>query len=391
MSSVIGGVLGVLAILVSVCLHEAGHLGVAKALGMNVTRYFVGFGPTIWSIRFAGTEYGVKAVPLGGFVKIVGMNAGDEDGADSRAMWRFPLWKRTAVMAAGSMVQFLIGFVIFWGLAANVAMPNAANRGPFVQGDEVMAQRPFVSVAEGGPAETAGLREGDRIVRLGDEAIATYGDLVSAVRSMPTGTDVEVEYVRAGAVRHTVITALTALRPPVDDPGGPPVAVPVVGLGLSFDPALPRRVEYNAAEAVPVAASWFGQICARTAESIGELPVRVVGLVKAMGGDTRDPQSPVSIVAFSRGSGRLFATGDYSSLLGTIGSINIFVGLFNLLPLPPLDGGHIATAWLARLRGRRPQPTSRRWLVLLTYTTVALLAALALLTVVADVVNPTLR
>ena len=107
MALVFGVVVFALGILISVCLHEAGHMGTAKAFGMKVTRYFVGFGPTLWSFRRGETEYGVKALPLGGFVKIVGMTPQDDDvepGDEKRAMWRFPVWNRTVVMAAGSFL-----------------------------------------------------------------------------------------------------------------------------------------------------------------------------------------------------------------------------------------------------------------------------------------------
>src|SRR5215475_713278 len=130
MLKALGIVLFALLILISVSLHEAGHMGTAKAFGMKVTRYFVGFGPTLFSFRRGETEYGVKAIPVGGFVKITGMTPQDEDADDPRAMWRFPVWKRTIVMAAGSVVHFILAFLILWGVAANAAMPNPENLGP---------------------------------------------------------------------------------------------------------------------------------------------------------------------------------------------------------------------------------------------------------------------
>src|SRR5215510_16011500 len=122
-----GIVLFALIILVSVCLHEAGHMVTAKAFGMKVTRYFVGFGRTLWSFRRGETEYGVKAIPLGGFVKIVGMTPQDDDvepGDEQRAMWRYPVWKRTVVMAAGSVTHFIIGFILLWIIASFLGLPN---------------------------------------------------------------------------------------------------------------------------------------------------------------------------------------------------------------------------------------------------------------------------
>src|SRR2546421_8545940 len=129
MALVFGIVIFAFGILISVCLHEAGHMGTAKAFGMKVTRYFVGFGPTLWSFRRGETEYGVKALPLGGFVKIVGMTPQDDDvapGDERRAMWRFAGWKRTIVMAAGSGTPFILAFVTLWILFALVGVPDGS-------------------------------------------------------------------------------------------------------------------------------------------------------------------------------------------------------------------------------------------------------------------------
>src|SRR6478672_8214718 len=115
-------------ILISIGLHEFGHMATAKAFGMKVTRFFIGFGPTLFSFRRGETEYGVKPIPFGAFVKIVGMTPQDDDvepGDEKRAMWRYPVWKRTIVMSAGSVTHFLLGVVILWGLFAFVALPDS--------------------------------------------------------------------------------------------------------------------------------------------------------------------------------------------------------------------------------------------------------------------------
>src|SRR5215216_5466629 len=120
MALVFGIIVFALGILISVCLHEAGHMGTAKAFGMKVTRYFAGFGPTLWSFRRGETEYGLKAIPAGGFVKIVGMTPAEEDEEEvaeadrTRVFWRKPLWQRTVVLAAGSVTHFIIAFVLLW-------------------------------------------------------------------------------------------------------------------------------------------------------------------------------------------------------------------------------------------------------------------------------------
>ena len=127
MSYLLGVVLFALAILISVSLHEAGHMLTAKAFGMKVTRYFVGFGPTLWSFKRGETEYGVKGIPLGGFCKIVGMTPQDDDvepGDEKRAMWRYPVWKRTIVMSAGSITHFALALIALWIIAVSVGLPN---------------------------------------------------------------------------------------------------------------------------------------------------------------------------------------------------------------------------------------------------------------------------
>ena len=148
---IIGIVLFALLILASVCLHEAGHMVTAKAFGMKVTRYFIGFGTTLFSFRRGETEYGVKALPLGGFVKIVGMTPQDDDVApedEARAMWRFPVWKRTIVMAAGSFTHFVLGFVLLWIVVSFVGITNPKWE-KFLSSDDatVNASAPYVAVA----------------------------------------------------------------------------------------------------------------------------------------------------------------------------------------------------------------------------------------------------
>jgi RIP metalloprotease RseP len=127
MDFVIGVVVFALGIVISIALHEYGHAGTARAFGMKVTRFFIGFGPTIFSFRRGETEYGLKSIPAGAFVKIVGMTPQDDDVKpedEHRAMWRFPLWKRTVVMGAGSAVHFILGFALLWGVFAVVPVPD---------------------------------------------------------------------------------------------------------------------------------------------------------------------------------------------------------------------------------------------------------------------------
>src|SRR5690348_1904515 len=185
-----------LTILISVSLHELGHMITGKRFGMKVTQYFVGFGPTIFSFKRGETEYGLKAIPLGGFCKIVGMTPQDEDVEPQdqpRAMWRYPVWKRTIVMSAGSITHFMLAIVAIWFMAIFIGLPNPK----LPDSDEGYAALPArVNVADclsttgaacsatdpKTPAELAGLRDGDIITKIGDTPVSSYGQLTTVVR-----------------------------------------------------------------------------------------------------------------------------------------------------------------------------------------------------------------
>lgn len=406
MLNIVGIVLGALAILASVSLHEAGHMGTAKAFGMKVTRYFVGFGPTLLSFRRGDTEYGVKGIPVGGFVKITGMTPQDEDADDPRAMWRFPVWKRTIVMTAGSAVHFLLAFLILWGVAANAAMPNPDNLGPAGEPGKVPA---YVSVApcvpldlktqcdgQNGPAKLAGLQDNDKITAVGTKPVNSYADLVTAIRSLQPGAAVTVSYERGGQAGTATITPMEASRPPIDNPSGEAVKVAAIGVGVTYDPSKPSQVTYTATEALPRAADLMGQSFTGVITAFKKLPDKVPGLISAIGGGQRDPESPVSVVGASRITGEAVQYGSWAMFFLIIAALNFFIGVFNLLPLLPLDGGHIAIAWFERIRSfvyarlgkRDPGRVDYYKLMPLTYAVILVFGAFTLLTVTADIVNP---
>src|SRR3954454_14038320 len=182
-----------LAILLSVSLHELGHMITAKRYGMEVTRYFVGFGPTLFSFRRGETEYGLKAIPLGGFCKIVGMTPQDDDvdpADEHRVMWRYPVWKRTVVMSAGSITHFALALIAMWFAAAFVGLPNPdlpkdaaevraapamSAVGPCAQLKTADEPRTVGSRSDvAAPAYTAGLRSGDVVTAAGASPVANY-------------------------------------------------------------------------------------------------------------------------------------------------------------------------------------------------------------------------
>src|SRR3712207_2019277 len=222
-----------LAILISVSLHELGHMLTAKRFGMKVTKYFVGFGPTIFSFKRGETEYGLKAIPLGGFCKIVGMTPQDDDVEEQdqpRAMWRFPVWKRTVVMSAGSITHFVLAIVATWFAAVFVGLPNpdlpqnaAEERaipakisvGECVQ-VVITDQQGCAPTDPKAPAAAAGLKTGDVITQVGTTPIQNYGQLTDAIRALPPG-DVTFAYTRDGVPGTATVKLIAAQRAPLDD------------------------------------------------------------------------------------------------------------------------------------------------------------------------------
>ena len=414
MSFWIGVLIFAVGILVSVLLHEAGHLLTAKRFGMKATHYFAGFGPTVFSFRRGETEYGLKAIPAGGFVKIVGMTPLEPvDPADShRAFWRFPLWQRTVVLVAGSVTHFILALVIFYIAAISTGLPN-----PALQSFDALEAKPVVGQVspcvvvgyetspQGGlrgcrdsdpvsPAKAAGLQRGDRVVALGETSIATYGDLVRAIRSAPPGP-VEVTYLRDGERSTTTADLVATRRPALTEDGstGPVQTVSSIGILVRY----PRTVlHYGPGAAVGGSVGFLGETVQQTFRAVAAFPSKVPKLFDAIGGEERDPETPISVVGASRVGGEAVELGLPIVFLALLGGLNVFIGVFNLFPLLPLDGGHVAIAWFERVRSawaaRRGRPDPGRVdynkLLPLTYAVLLVFGGLTLLTLTADIVNP---
>ncbi|HZN19592.1 MAG TPA: site-2 protease family protein [Micromonosporaceae bacterium] len=418
MALVVGTALFALAILVSVCLHEAGHMATAKAFGMKVTRYFVGFGPTLWSFRRGETEYGVKGIPLGGFVKIVGMTPQDDDvepADEPRAMWRFPLWKRTVVMSAGSAAHFVLGFVILWGIFAFVALPDS---------DKLATQRAALSdvadcitpkwqfdkqsgrlvecdpaTAPPSPAKQAGLRAGDVIIAVDGRETASWTATTEAIRAS-ANRSVVLTVERDGARREVPATIAVAERVrPDTDPTKTAAEVTAADLEtvgiLGVSPHVPTSTAGPAA-AVGLATTQTGEMFSRTMAALKTFPEKIPKLWEALSGAPRDPETPISVVGASRLGGELVDYGEWPTFFLLLAGLNFFVGIFNLLPILPLDGGHIAIAWFERARSwvyarlGRPDPGRVDYFKLMpvTYAIILIFGGFTLLTVAADIINP---
>jgi membrane-associated protease RseP (regulator of RpoE activity) len=390
----LGWLIFLFALLFSVMAHEYGHFSMAKLFGMKATRFFVGFGPTLWSRTRGETEYGVKALPVGGFVKIIGMTSVEEvDPRDEpRAFRRFPGWQRVIVLAAGSVVHFILAFLLIVILAISIGISdtNSTQLGTVSQcvPASVTALNDNAACPSGAaksPAAAAGLQVGDKVTAFGNVTISSYTQLTTAIKKVKPGTTVPITVLRDG---HSLM--LEAKLAGV--PGRSGWFLGIAG-GAVFDSVSPVR-------AVTYAGSTFWQVLSGSVAALGHLPAALPDLFAKNRAST--PAGNVSsVVGAANATGQAVAApvgwqDKVSFILLLIASLNIFVGAFNLLPLLPLDGGHIAIviyervrAWLARLR-RRPDPGMVDYmkLVPLSFSIFLVLVVVGVMLILADIVNP---
>jgi membrane-associated protease RseP (regulator of RpoE activity) len=440
----LGVLVFVVAILVSIGLHELGHMIPAKKFGGKVTQYFIGFGPTVWSKQVGETEYGVKAIPLGGYVKIVGMlppgaeKLADEvtydaDGrqvtrvrksntgmftqliSDARAaewelvgpddadrlFYKMASWKKVVVMAGGPTVNLLIAFGIFAAVFATWG--NAADQVANTTVDEVQAC--VVPAEESGrvcteeeirdqptPAYQAGIETGDRIVSFNGVEADSWEQVQQLIRDNGDGR-AQVVVERDGEL--VVIDTKTTVTPRF----------------LSMDATEPEPVGFLGVRPETYATTGgplytldqMGDMTVDVVKALATLPMKVFDVGQAIFGlEERDPTGPVSIVGGGRLAGETAAHEQIQvnekvvSLLMLIAGFNFFIGMFNFVPLLPLDGGHIASAlWeglrrgLARLRGR-PDPgyVDAAKLLPVAYVVASAMLVMGMVLIVGDFVVP---
>jgi membrane-associated protease RseP (regulator of RpoE activity) len=399
MMFVIGIVLFALAILISVALHECGHMWVARATGMKVRRYFVGFGPTLWSTRRGETEYGVKGVPLGGFCDIAGMTPVEELAPDEedRAMYKQATWKRVAVLVAGPGMNFVICLVLMYAIALIWGLPNLHPSNKAIIGEtgcvaQETAQGKLDKCNGQGPAALAGLRVGDVVVKVGDTRVSTFEEMAIAVRKLHGTVPVVVE--RDGKTITTNVTVQQTQRfdPHAKDKEHQFVTVGAMGVGA------PRNepTQYNVLTAVPGTVVFAGQLTVEVGKSLVAIPGKVGALVHAIGGGERDPQTPMSVVGASIIGGDTVDHGLWVAFWFFLAQLNLVLGAINLLPLLPFDGGHIAVAVYEKIRNMirsargkvAAAPVNYLKLMPATYVVLIFVVGYMLLTVTADLVNP---
>jgi membrane-associated protease RseP (regulator of RpoE activity) len=388
--TLIGWLIFIFALLFSIILHEAGHFVTAKKFHMKVTQFFVGFGQTLWSTTKGETEYGLKVIPAGGYVKIVGMTAleDDVDPADEpRSFRRQPGWQRIIVLAAGSFMHFVLAFVLLFIMAVGIGVAAESNSTTVGTIDPCVPKSESApSCVKGDPASPAvkvGLRPGDTIVALAGQPVHNWAQLGSAIRSHPAGSAVAVTVRRHGQTLtlHPSLAAISGRK----------------GSYLGISPTAVFQT-VNPVRGVISAGSQFGQIVTGSVGAVGSVPAQIPKLFAKSSGSSG---GVTSIVGAGQITGQAFALNvswqvKVTVVLDIIVSINIFVGLFNLFPLLPLDGGHLAVviyerarAWLARLRGK-PDPglVDMRKLVPVSVGVFVLVVGFSLILIMANLVNP---
>jgi membrane-associated protease RseP (regulator of RpoE activity) len=404
---IIGVALFALFILVSVALHECGHMWAARATGMKVRRYFVGFGPTLWSTRrpnkLGYTEYGVKAVPLGGFCDIAGMTAIDEIAPEDQryAMYKQKTWKRVLVLFAGPGMNFVIGLVLIYGMALIWGLPNLHPQ-PAAYVAETSCVAPELSKGqmgkcEGiGPAAAAGIKSGDIILKVGDKDVYNPDEMVAAVRALTGPTQFVIERSEGGTTtRFTTMVDVTRTQRWTSETAKAPTTVAAVGISAAeFGPV--KYEQFNPVSAVPGTVAFTGDLAVELGKSLAKIPTKIGALVHSIGGGERDPDTPISVVGASIIGGDAFEHGYFMAFWFFLAQLNFVLGAINLVPLLPFDGGHIAIALFEKIRNmirkaRRidaAPPVNYLKLMPATYVILVVLIGYMALTVTADFVNP---
>lgn len=356
------------ALIVVILIHEAAHFGMARRFGIKVEEFFVGFGPRLWSTRRGETEYGVKLVPAGGYVRIAGMNPYEEiDPADlPRTFGAKPLWQRALVIVAGPATHFVLALAVFAGWLGLVGQPTVVS--PIIT--EVVA------TLEGAtsPAAAAGIRVGDRVVRVDDIASPTDEELVAYTRAN-VGVPITLGIERAG---ETLEIAVTPVLSTVD---GEQAGRLGVALGQARESA-------GFLGSITGAGRLLGLSVATTVESIGRIfgPEGISRIATLLFTDApREVTDPASIVGVTHVAGQAAAQGRFGDVFYLFAVVNVFIGLLNLLPLPPFDGGHLAVILIERIRRR---PVDMRRLVPISLVVAGFLMLFTLSVVWLDLVKP---
>lgn len=401
MSFALGVILFALGIGVTIALHEAGHMVAARVCGMRVRRYFIGFGPTVWSTTRGHTEYGLKAIPLGGFCDIAGMTVNDPwtEEEEPHLMINKPAWKRVFVMMAGILVNIVLGVLIIFGVAVSFGLPDTtpppATAGELVCSPET--DQSDASCSGDGSAAASGVQVGDIFREIDGESTEQPRDVVAAVQDAGrTAGD------GGAAVGESVTVPATIERDGQDRNLDLQVELveregqTVGAIGVQFELQPTPIVDYNPVTAVGGTADFTWNLGKQTVDALIDLPQRYWPVVQSIFGAERPDDSPVSVVGASHIGGQMVEHDQWMSFLLLLANLNFFLAVFNLVPLPPLDGGHAVIVIYEKLRDRLRRlrgmdaggPVDYVKVMPLTYVATALLLVFGLTVIVADVVNP---
>ncbi|WP_280886788.1 site-2 protease family protein [Streptomyces sp. LBL] len=424
---ILGIVLFAVGLLVSIAWHELGHLSTAKLFGIRVPQYMVGFGPTVFSRRKGDTEYGVKAIPFGGYIRMIGMFPPGPDGrleARSTSPWRGMIedarsaafeelrpgdenrlfytrkpWKRVIVMFAGPFMNLILAVALFlvvlmgFGISQQTTTVSSVSKCVISQSqnrDDCKKSDPA------SPAAAAGLKAGDKIVSFDGVRTDDWNRLSDLIRANP-GKDVPIVVDRDGeqVSLHAKIADNQVAK---KDSSGQYVQGQYVNAGFLGFSAATGIVKQDFGDSV----TWMGDRVGDAVNSLADLPGKVPALWDAaFGNGPREPDSPMGVVGAARVGGEIFTldippTQQLAMALMLVAGFNLSLFLFNMLPLLPLDGGHIAGAlWEALRRNlakvlRRPDPGpfDVAKLMPVAYVVAGIFICFTLLVLVADVVNP---
>lgn len=360
-----GGLIIAIGIIAMVTIHEAGHFLAAKATNMKATEFFFGFGPKLWSTQRGETEYGVKAIPLGGYVRIVGMNPYEdvEPEDEGRTYREKSFGAKSFVVLAGVASHFIVAFILFFVAASVVGRPVATTT-------VASAPATFEGMATA-PAYDAGIRPGDRIVALDGIPTDSWPDLVAVIQQRP-GEPVTIEVDRDG--ERLVLNTVLERRGVGDDATG----------FLGIEPATAKSRE-NPIAGIATAGDRLVDATSASAQGMWQLFTGLGDLLTATFNGDDDalnqvrPSSPVGLIQIGT---QIDSVADNLELVALV---NVFVGLFNLLPAYPLDGGHFVVALYEKVRGR---PADVRKLLPIAAAVVIFMILLGALSIYLDIARP---
>lgn len=388
---IIGILAFVVALLFSVMVHEFGHYITARKFGMKVTEFFLGFGKRIWSTQRGETEFGIKAIPAGGYCKISGMTVRDEMdlGEENRAFIRASSGKKLIVLGAGSFLHFVLGFLILIILFIGVGTSQITSQVSQVSECIPISTEACSETSIPSPAKAAGIQPGDYIIAINNKTVADWSKDVDLIRQS-AGQELTLSIMRNG--EKLVIKATPVKR----EVNGQSRGI----LGIINEVA---SVRSDPISAVKDSASVSREFLTSSVKALVALPAKIPALWgQTFQGAERDANGLVGIVGVASVSGQVTASDQMTwterigAFLLIVASLNFFVGIFNLLPILPLDGGHMAVAIadeiraiFARLRRKpRPAPIDVNKLTPVTMVVFIFLAILTLMLLVADIINP---